>query len=418
VSEEISGEVGEETGATLEALDHVFTLLRQIALEGIDARGAREAGAALADALAAAQPPFTLQFLPEAVMRDREPLPLSLEAFRRAHHLVSAFDRLGAQELAVLAVPAVSDLCELGEALVGAANKGRSARLPEIRGLRLRALPRPKAGGTPAEEAALDQMVADQVGAVLESAEALASAITPWPWPRARVLLFELERCMLASISVTGRTLELAPGPWTTTRRSLVAAFHVGAVLARLQVSPLSQRAAMHAALAVSLHGLTERSGLSLADAVRAAWPALLDDAGDDGDVDPHRLRVCTLVRAAACAAPAKASLLVPLLHVAYEFERRRCPADAALRLSRLDLQAWLADALGVEVDAAFGRAMLGVLGLLPIGSHVLSDGRLGVVVGTSDAGDAQRPRVLVGGQIVTPAQPVELFSPLATPAR
>jgi hypothetical protein len=415
----VSGERGadERTRATLDALDHAFALLRQIALEGAESSGARDAAAALADALADAQPPFALQLLPEAVMRDRAPLPLSLEAFRRAHHIVSAFERLGAQELVVSYAPAVNDLCDLGHALVGAANKGRSARLPQIDGLTLRALTRPKANGTPDEEAALDRVVGERVGAVLADADALAASAsaTTWPWPRARALVADLERCMLESISVTGRALELAPGAWSPARRASVAAFHVGAVLARLQVSPLTQRAGMHATFALALHGLGARGGVALGEAVRAAWPALLDDAAPEA-LDPHRLRVCALVRVAACAAPMNGGLIVPLLHAAYELERQRCPADVALRLSRLDLQAWLAGALGREVDAGFGRALLGVLGLLPIGSHVLSDGRLGVVVGTSDSGDAERPRVLVGGRIVTPEQPVALSSPLATP--
>jgi hypothetical protein len=82
--------------------------------------------------------------------------------------------------------------------------------------------------------------------------------------------------------------------------------------------------------------------------------------------------------------------------------------------LSRLDLQAWLAGALGSEVNEGCGRALLGLLGMIPVGSHVLANGRLGLVAAPSERGDPWRPRVLVGGEIVVPAQAVTLHSPLA----
>ena len=405
-------EAGVETGeieATIEALGHLFALLRQFALEGADAAGGRDAAGALAAALRRAAPPFALQLLPEAVMRDGVPLPLSLEEHRRAQHLVSAFDRLGVQEMALDRVPEISELRALGEGLFSAARKGRAARLPEFEGMRLRALPSVQAG---ADESAIDQMTAEQVARVYVAAEALIASEGAWPWAAACSLASGLERCMASSISATARALELAPGSWTRARGAVVAAFHVGAVLSRLQVSPLSQRAALHAMLVLAAHGLAERWGRPLDEAARIAWPSLLADAAGS-ELDPHRLRVCALVRACACASPANGGLLVPLLHVAYELERRRCPPDVPLRLSRVDLQAWLAGALGTEVHAGFGRALLGLLGIVPVGSHVLSDGRLGVVFGSGAAGDWLRPRVLVGGAIEVPAQPVALCSPL-----
>ena len=47
-----------------------------------------------------------------------------------------------------------------------------------------------------------------------------------------------------------------------------------------------------------------------------------------------------------------------------------------------------------------FGRALLGLLGIIPVGSHVLEDGRLALVVAAGERGDPLRPRVLVGGEI------------------
>ena len=40
-----------------------------------------------------------------------------------------------------------------------------------------------------------------------------------------------------------------------------------------------------------------------------------------------------------------------------------------------------------------WGRALLAVHGAIPIGSHVLADGRLGTVIGASPNGNLARPR-------------------------
>jgi hypothetical protein len=54
---------------------------------------------------------------------------------------------------------------------------------------------------------------------------------------------------------------------------------------------------------------------------------------------------------------------------------------------------------------------MLGALGALPPGAHVLSDGRLGVVVGPGKT--PLTPLVLLAGEINAPDAPVTPHSPL-----
>lgn len=399
--------------ATLAALDHVFALVRQVAVSRADPAALRPGAFALQEALAAAEPPFALQFLPQLVLRDRVPLPLTLEGHRRAQQCIGALHRLGVQELVVEEVPQLGSLIELCEALFQATNNHQTGR-PKIAGLRLRALPQLQTTGVAADEIAVDRSVGEQIALACAKAERIrahASAHARWPWAEGRALSWRLERCMAASVSVTARALELCPAPWSPARRALLCAFHVGAVLARLQVSPLAQRATTHAALALGVCGLRERDGVAFTAAARAALRLLLEPSSETL-ADPHRLRTSALMRLAAHE-EAISIALVPLLHAAYELERRRCPADVPVRLSRLDLQAWLANALGSEVHSGFGRALLGLLGIVPVGSHVLEGGRLALVVAAGERGDPLRPRVLVGGEVRPPAQPVELCSPL-----
>jgi hypothetical protein len=399
--------------ATADALEEVFALARQLAVHGRDSPTVGQSAQALERALVLARPPFALQLFADAVLRDGAPLPLSLEAFRRCQQLVGAFARWGVQELTVEAVPPWLQLIDLAAALFSATHTNRATRAPQLRGLRFAALAR-AAHGPPPTELALDAHLIDQLALAWEEAGRLSSGSSGvWPFEQGRALTWRLERCLAASVTGTGRAVELAPLPWSIAQRTMAAAFRVGAVLVRLRVSPLTQRSAMHATLAFACHGLAEREGLPFGEAARVALPALLAHCGD-GDCDPHRLRVCALVRAASEAERTPDALpLLPLLHAAYELERRRCPADLDFNLSRMDLQAWLASALGREVHEGWGRALLGVLGLVPVGGHVLADGRLGVVVGASNTADTWRPRVLVGGQVVIPDQPVRMHSPL-----
>jgi hypothetical protein len=391
----------------------VFALVRQLAVSGRDSAAVGHSAQLLERALLSAQPPFAVQLFADAVLRNGAPLPLSLEAFRRCQQLVGACTRWGVQELVVEAVPSWLELIDFAAALFSATHTDRGARAPALPGLCFRPLCR--AGyGPPPPELTLDGHLLDQVAlAWAEAARLSSSSSSAWPFEQGRALSRRLERCLATSVTGTGRAVELAPLPWSIAHRAISAAFRVGAVLARLHVSPLTQRAAVHATLVVACGGLAEREGLAFHEAARVALPALLASSGE-ADCDPHRLRVCALLRVAREPERAPAALpVLSLLHAAYELERKRCPADLDFDLSRVDLHAWLASALGREVHEGWGRALLGVLGLVPVGSHVLADGRLGVIVGPSNRGDAWRPRVLVGGEVVIPDQPVSMHSPL-----
>jgi hypothetical protein len=314
-------------------------------------------------------------------------------------------------------VPSAVTLLTLGTMLHAAAHTGR-ATAARLEGVRLARLVRPALADSSVDEAALDVFLIQRLDCLCRDAAILAADATgAWDWDGGCAVAYGIERFLAVSIGAAGRVYETAPRPWTRARRIVGAALHVSAVLARLRASPLTQRAATHAMLALAVHGLFERGGGALHTAAQAAMPRLLATGLDEGSQpEPHRLRVCALVSEAAKAdRTAVPSLpVVSLLHAALELERRRVPEDIALTLGTVDLQAWLAEALGHEIHAGWGRALLGALGIVPAGSYVLADGRLGIVIGPSDAGDPWRPRVLLGGQIVVPAQPLTLYSPLA----
>ncbi len=397
--------------SAVEALEQLFALTREIALRGVDEAAGSPSMRALQRALSRAAPPFSLQLLSDAVLRDRRPLPLSSEQLRRCQSLCAAFARWGVQQVSFDEVPEPDALLQLAKALFTVTNSGGGSRPPQLPGLRFAALSRPGLHPAPSE-ALLDVYLSEQIARAVEHAQQLAAGGRAWPIAAAQSLVWRIERCLAAGVSATARAIELAQVPWPLGRRSVAAAFYAGATLSRLQVSPLSQRAAMHAMLALCRYGLCERGGEPLQGAAQLAAPAL-SAAAAGGALDPHGLRVCTLLQAACARDGRFAPPLLPLLRAVYELERRRQPAEPELWLSRVDLQAWLAGALDHELDPSWGRALLGVLGLLPAGSHVLADGRLGVVMAASEQGGPLRPRILVGGQMLVPEQPAQACSPL-----
>jgi hypothetical protein len=410
-----------QTGAevlerTIDVLDRLFALVRLVALQGDTHERVLAGAQALQATIAEARPPFALQLLPEAVLRDGMPLPLELEMYRRSQQLVGALARWKMTEMRFDAVPSTAGLTALAGAVLDATHSNRTARAPDIEHVELRALRRPGLLGATAGEAALEVFATRQIDRVLCDVERLVAARgQAWPWSAGRAVLWRLERCMIASTGATARRIELAPAPWTPARRALATAFYVGAVLGRLQATLLGQRAAAHAALALGCSGLIERPGVGFADAAQVLLPSLMPQVGEAIDTDPHRLRATALLASAAQGEGALAELpMLSLIQAAYELERQRCPSDGELQLTRSDLHAWLAGALGRELHAGWGRALLDVLGPVPPGSHVLAEGRLGVVLGAGAKADPWRPRVLVGGRPVAPAQPVTLHSPLA----
>ena len=400
--------------ATFATLQRLFELVRAAALHAREHALIEESAEALADAIERAQPPFSLFVFADAVLRDRTPLHFELEAFRRMQQLAGAMRRWSVQELTFEHVPEIEALIEFAYAVLTATHVNRAARKPSVEGIKLAVAWRPSAPNSPAAEAAVEVYAGIQLAHACSEAEALSAAGAPWSWPRAQALCARIERLTLAGASAAARSLELERPPWTPARQAVAVAFYVGAVLARMQVPALTRRALTHAALAVGCHGFVD--GLPLHEAARAALPRMLVAAGSGSTArrHPHQLRTAALL--AALTAPQAPTSVQPaaLVHAAYQVELQRTRALPGVQQSRVDLHAWLASALGGAVHPGWGRALLSVLGLVPAGSHVLADGRLGIVLGPGRDGDPFRPKVLLGGALATPTERVQLHSPLA----
>jgi hypothetical protein len=400
--------------AAADVLDALAVLVRQLGLRGDGHPDVQRAVAELTAALGDAQPPFTLNLVGEAILRGREPLPAELGLYRRNQALVGAMRKFGARQMRFTEVPSDAALLQLASALLDATQGSGRTRAPRIDGVeftQLRLLGDSGAG----DAAEIDTFISEQ----LERATAEIHAIMTrekrtWPFRRGKRVLQRVERCISVDAAASSAALELATGSGSRARRALGAVLLATSVLARLRASDLVRRSTSHALLALCCHGFDERGGAALSDAAGATLQALVRTARRS--VDPHRLRATALVYGLTKQGAGSARAPVePLLRIAYEMERARAPVGPTYELSKVDLWAWLADAVARgDAPADWGEAVLGAFGGIPAGAHVMADNRLGVVMGPAgDEGDAQRPVVLVAGELRIPQTPVRPHSPL-----
>jgi hypothetical protein len=399
--------------AAADVLDALAVLVRQLGLRGEGHPEVERATSELALAINEAEPPFALNLVGEAILRGREPLPAELGLYRRNQALVGALRKFGARQLRFTEVPSASALVKLAGALLDATQGSGRTRAPRIDGvdfLRLRLL-----GDSGVDAAENDIFITEQ----LERATAEVHAVmtresSAWSFRRGKGVLRRVERCTSVDAAATSAAHELAAGTGGRARRALGAVLLASAVLSRLRAPDLVRRSATHALLALCCHGLDERGGAPLSEAAEAALQAMVRTARRE--VDPHRLRCTALVfsltrrGARATRAPVE-----PLLRIAYDMERARAPVGPTYELSKVDLWAWLADAVARgEVPRDWGELVLSTPGGIPPGAHVMADNRLGVVMGASgEDGGVLRPRVLVAGELRVPQTPVRPHSPL-----
>ncbi len=401
-----------ETATTTAVVDELFRWIRTHATHGTRHPLADAAGAALSAAVSASRPPFALQFVLGAVFRDRKLVPMDVESYERAVVVGAALGRAGIEEIAFDAAPAPAAIAPLG-ALLGRANVGQVVGLDELKiaDVRWRSVPDAFRGGD-AEQVDPEVAATVNVTLALADAERLPSGSTQWPWSAGVAIVRRLERALAVQTSGTLRTIELAPGTWTPARRVVSAALHVLLVLRALGSTVSTQRAAAHAVIVIGTCGYGSQGGVALANAAALARTMLVgDDARPPGTLEPHHLRVISLVHGlAGDPAGDRGKLVVmPLVALAYDLDRRRCPPGARFVYSRLDLLALaVAD---VSYDTSWVRALVNAAGVVPPGAPIaLADGRHGIVVGPRQ--DPWRPEVLVDGRLIIPDEPVRLLSP------
>lgn len=395
-------------------VDMLYSFMRTCASQGTGNVIAEEAGEKMIAAIVAAGTPLVLQFVGGAVYRDKILLPLEFEAFRRAQILVQTVENHGVHEIAFTDVPSLDDLLHFGSAL-GRGLQGRTDALRRMRFERIRVRALPHLGRRAKQDQGGSVLVDANVALAFEIGEELRGMLTePWSWSTGIALLRFMETAFKLDPHAASRAVELMPGSWSASRRAVAASVHVAHVLGWLGAPLAARRAAAHTALAVGMHGLGPRGGQPIAEAAEAAIASLTAEppAARSG-IDPHRLRVCSMVHALSKPEPAADEPnILGLVRMAYSLERRRCPEDVSFHLTIADLLALALKMQGRSHYDDWLGALVGAYGIVPMGSFVLCDGRLGVA--TEPSPDPWRPRVLVQGEKLAPIEPVSIFSPLA----
>lgn len=406
--------------ATQAALDQLFLFMRTYAAHGpMHPATTRSAETTIAS-LRAAGSPLALQFVGHAVFRDRTAIPLEIESFARCQAVAQALANLGVHEICFDEIPPAQALLDLGRALARG-SMGPSEVLENLRipGLRWRRLAHARVG-MDVEEVEPDVFAAAQIALAIADAEPLCRRAGVWPWPIGVSVVRRVERACATSAGSTATAVELAPGSWSPARRAVAACFRASLTLRRIGSSEFIRRATCHALVALAAHGYESRSGRPAAEAAASALKPLLDAplAGRSG-VDPHRLRVSSIVHALLPGRPTegRAARVPGLVRVIYDIEQRRCPRGVSFDLTFIDL---LAHAVGnlrsrPPDEQLWLRALCGAVGIVPPGAHVrLPDGRLAVAMESVEGGDPWQPRVLVAGRIADPGGRVTLWPPTA----
>ncbi|MBI5516433.1 MAG: hypothetical protein HY909_21800 [Deltaproteobacteria bacterium] len=393
---------GHEEDALGLVFARLFVAVRTLKVHGPEHPLTQQQAAALTEALGLAAPPFSLQFVEQAVFRDRALVVLSPANFVRCRWLAEALLAAGGNELVVERRPDVpTALAFLQRLEPGPARD--TERALETPGLRLGKLD--ASLGVAAHEVDPELLAAVQLTRAIERAEALCLAPeAPWAWPQGVAVVRRVERAWV-SPEAAERVLETAPGARHAARRGVTAAFRALACLRAVGAAPFVQRVLCHGALALCLQGLGTRGGVPLPEAAAALLPRLV--ASQDptrGRSDPHRERVSALVH--DLAEPSEGSplaALAGLVTLLYDLERLRCPAGATFDLSWLDLLAEALRRCPSRVDPRWLRVLLQTQGALPPGARVrCDDGREGVLLASARADT--RHRVLVDGLVVAPA--------------
>ncbi|MDH5673649.1 MAG: hypothetical protein OEZ06_15950 [Myxococcales bacterium] len=386
-------------------------VLRVIGPREVSGREMREALDGLRDTLAGAQPPFALNVVRGTLLRDRLPLPIDLEAYRKTRQLPGALRQYGLQCLYFERVLDHEELLLLARAIIDATHRSGSTRAPKIPGVRFEQLSVLGQRGTRAEVHADVFATRELAAAEAEVAALLGARGDRWPWQRGRELVRGFERCFAVGRAVTLRALELAPVQDPVARRVLFAALSTADAMEHVGVDATTRRAAVHAALLLGVHGLQPQAGLAAEDAAAAALAAALSGTAQGRQqADRHRLRTSALLHSMGLA-PERQHPVAELLRLCYLLSLLRAPAGQQFELTKIDLMAWLAEQLaGGYVHAGWARALLSSHGALAPGSHVMAQGRLAVVAGPGE--QPLRPRLLgeaeaAAGEAVTPYSPL-----------
>ena len=360
--------------------------------------------------------PLTLRFVGRSLFHDRRLLPLDRKGQWNAWEVGLALHALSVHELSITAKPDEAALGHLASALAGgAAGEDDALDGLELEGITWRALPGLEPDGRP-RVVDLEVQVWDLMTRVIADARRLAvNRGDPWDLGLGLGVVRGLARARRVSAFAGLRALEVAAGEWTIPRRAVAGSFRALAGLTALGADPAMVRAVVHGTLACCCHGLREREGIPLTKAADAALEAVLEGLSlGEGVAPPHHVRVCAVLHRLRTARTM--SLLGPrvtgLVHLAYEMERRRCPASEVHDLTFAELLAQAVQSGANTYNEVWAKLIASASGEIPVGTAAqLADGSVGIIMGPGDGDDPLQPRVQVGDQVVVAREPVELIS-------
>jgi hypothetical protein len=392
---------GWDEGPEGQVLARLFGLLRSAGTHGIAHAQTLRHAEALTDAVARAGPPFTLQFVREAVFRDGVLLLLGPKNFARGRWMAGVLASAAADTLTLVRAPTPTSLLSFAAALRGS-GPVPTAGVTDPSALRL--------GRLEAQLGVPAGVVDPALFASVELRRGIAQAAElgrqgPWPWTLGMAVVRRAESAATASVAAAMRALEAAPGPRTVPRRALTAAFYAVLCTRTLGASATVQRTVAHGTLAVCIQALEDRAGAPLREASVALFPRLLATL-DPLRVDTHARRVCALVQDLSedPSVPSPLRRVGGLVQLLYELERLRCPPGTEFDLAQVDLLSEAVRLCPSRLDPSWVRVLLQTLGALPPGARVrCPDGRDGVVLAPGRGG--ARPRVYVDGVVTEPSR-------------
>lgn len=352
------------------AMDSLFILMKTLVTYGDEHPSSTRSAEAAAWAIEAAEPPFSLQFVGGGAFRDRALIPLTVQRFLRLRGVSAALENLGVHEISFKEGIGTDELLRFGAGLAAARNaRGKHLDAAQLTNVEWRAIAN-AAWGADGVEVDPETFVLAQIAlAILDAEQVADSDPSVWPWSRAFNVIRRLEQALAEDPQSAARALEGAPGRWTPARRAVSAALTVMSVLAGLDVDSPVRRSTGHAMLALALQGYDVQRDAGLLEAADQLFRRLVNTTfSSRSGVEPHRLRVCAVIHQLANAEEGERDswmLAMQIIHVGYEMERQRCPADVEFALSKTDCLAALVRAgAGVHPDAL--RLVLGVLGTAP----------------------------------------------------
>ncbi len=211
-----------QTRRSQAVVERMYMLVQLLRTHGENHPLTKESAETLRDILVDAGLPFSLQFIGQAVFRDRNLVPFGIQGFHRVQEIRQAMENLSVHEIAFMAAPEDKELQKLGMALArGMAGESRALKRLKLENISWRELPGAKMG-LEMEKVDPEVFVATQITLAISNAEELAAKTgEPWNGGLGLAVVRRLQRCQQVGAVAAHRALEIAPGEWTIARRAV-----------------------------------------------------------------------------------------------------------------------------------------------------------------------------------------------------